>query len=62
LYGEVILSGEGSTVLLDAIHRFVALTGQIGVKGSDPQVRELMVTLRRAGFSSFQISELSGGK
>jgi len=34
----------------------------VGVKGSDPEVKELMVTLRRSGFSSSQISELSGGK
>jgi len=49
-------------VLFDAVRRFVALSGQVGVKGSDPSVRELMAVLRRGGFSSSQISELSGGK
>ena len=49
-------------MLFDDVSRFVALSKQIGVKGSDPGVKELMVTLRRSGFSSSQISELSGGK
>jgi len=49
-------------VLFDTVSKFVALSKQVGVKGSDPGVKELMVTLRRSGFSSSQISELSGGK
>jgi hypothetical protein len=49
-------------VLFDAVRRFVALSGQVGVKGSDFEVKELMVFLRRSGFSSSQIKELSGGK
>ena len=49
-------------MLFDAVRRFVAISQQVGVKGSDPQVKELMVTLRRSGFSSSQISELSGGE
>jgi len=49
-------------VLFNIVRRFVALSGQVGVKGSDPSVRELMAVLRRGGFSSSQISELSGGK
>ncbi|UCD44344.1 MAG: hypothetical protein JSV27_09465 [Candidatus Bathyarchaeota archaeon] len=49
-------------MLFDAVRRFVALSEQVGVKGSDPVVKEFMVTLRRSGFSSSQISELSGGK
>jgi len=49
-------------MLFDAVRRFVALSGQVGVKGSDPSVRELMAVLRRGGFSSSQICELSGGK
>ena len=49
-------------MLFDAVRRFVALSEQVGVKGSDPGVKGLMVTLRRSGFSSSQISELSGGK
>ena len=47
-------------MLLNTIKRFVALSKQIGLKGSDPQIKELMTTLRRSGFSSSQISELSG--
>ena len=46
--------------MFDAVRRFVALSKQGGVKGSDSGVKELMVTLRRSGFSSSQISELSG--
>jgi hypothetical protein len=49
-------------VLIDAVRRFVALSEQVGVKGSDPMVKELMVSLRKSGLSSSQISELSGGK
>ena len=49
-------------MLFNIVRRFVALSGQVGVKGSDPSVRELMAVLRRGGFSSSQISELSGGK
>jgi hypothetical protein len=49
-------------VLFDAVRRFVALSEQVGVKGSDPMVKELMVTHRESGLSSSQISKLSGGK
>jgi hypothetical protein len=37
----------------------VALSKQFGVKGSDPEVKKLMVTLRRMGFSSSEIRKLS---
>jgi hypothetical protein len=49
-------------MLIDAVRRFVTLSKQHGVKGSDPSVKELMTTLRRSGYSSSQISELSGWK
>jgi hypothetical protein len=49
-------------MVFDVIREFVALSEQVGVKGSDHRIRELMTTLRRSGFSSPQISELSGGK
>ena len=58
----IFFSGFSSSVLFDTVRRFVALSGQVGVKGSDPSVKELMAALRRGGFSSSQISELSGGK
>ena len=58
----IFFGGIFSSVLFDAVRRFVALSGQVGVKGSDPSVKELMAFLRRGGFSSSQISELSGGK
>jgi hypothetical protein len=63
LWVKVIFSGGiSSSVLFDAVRRFVSLSEQVGVKGSDPSVRELMTVLRSGGFSSSQISELSGGK
>ena len=49
-------------MLFDTVHRFVTLSTQHSVKGSDPLVKELMTTLRRSGYSSSQISELSGWK
>jgi hypothetical protein len=49
-------------MLFDAVCEFAALSDMVGVKGSDHRVVELMVNLRRSGFSSPQISELSGGK
>jgi hypothetical protein len=49
-------------MLIDAVQRFVTLSKQYGIKGSDPLVKEIMTTLRRSGFSSHQISELSGWK
>jgi hypothetical protein len=49
-------------MLFDAICEFVALSDQVGVKGSHHRVRELMAAFRRSGFSSPQISELSGAK
>lgn len=49
-------------MLLDAVREFTAISRHVSVKGSDPHVKELMVTLRRGGFSSSEISELSGGK
>ena len=49
-------------MLYDTVSRFVEISRQIGVKGSEPYVRELMATLRRSGFSSAEISELSGDK
>lgn len=60
--GVVLLSGEVAPVnLLGVVQRFTNLADQIGVKGSDPRVKSLMVTLRRSGFSSEEISELSHG-
>ena len=49
-------------MLFDVVHRFVTLSKQHGIKGSDPIVKELMTTLRRSGYSSSQVSELSGWK
>ena len=60
---KVIISGTVfSPVVFDVICEFLALSDQVGVKGSDHRIRELMTTLRRSGFSSPRISELSGGK
>jgi hypothetical protein len=47
-------------MLLEALREFVALTGLPG-KASNPRLKELMVTLRRAGLTSPQIVALSGG-
>ena len=49
-------------MLFGAVRRFVTLSKHVGVKGSDPSVKELMVILRRSRLSSSQISELSGWK
>jgi len=49
-------------MLVNNVHRFVALSKQVGIKGSDPKIKELMNTFRKSGFSSSQISELSGGR
>jgi hypothetical protein len=49
-------------MLFDEVRRFVSLSNRFGVKGSNPQVKELMTLLRRSGFTSSDINELSGGK
>jgi hypothetical protein len=55
LWVKVFFSGGiSSSVLFDAVCRFVALSRHVSVKGSDPSVKELMAVLRRGGFSSFQ--------
>ena len=48
-------------MLLDALREFVALARVPG-KASNPRLKELMVTLRRAGLTSPQIVTLSGGR
>ena len=40
----------------------MALSNRVGVQGSDSSVKKLMTLLRKSGFSSSEISELSGGK
>ena len=49
-------------MLFDKVRRFVSFSNRFGVKGSNPQVKELMTLLRRSGFTSSDIHELSGGK
>jgi hypothetical protein len=49
--------------LLDLIREFVALSGESAWGGDSlPRVKELMIELRRRGFTSLEISELSGGR
>ena len=49
--------------LLDLVREFVALSGESQWGGDSlPRVRELMVELRRRGFTSLEVSELSGGR
>ena len=49
--------------LLDLVREFVALSGESEWGGDSlPRVRELMVELRRRGFTSLEVSELSGGR
>jgi len=54
---------EGAESLLGVVREFVALSGEDGVRGSSlVRVKELMAVLRGCGFSSGEISELSGGR
>jgi hypothetical protein len=48
-------------MLSEALREFVAVTGVAG-KASNPRLKELMVTLRRAGLTSPNVVALSGGK
>jgi hypothetical protein len=49
--------------LLDLVSEFVALSGESEWGGDSlPRVKELMVELRRRGFTSLEVSELSGGR
>jgi hypothetical protein len=49
--------------LLDLVSEFVALSGESEWGGDSlPKVKELMVELRRRGFTSLEVSELSGGR
>ena len=49
-------------MLPESIKKFVSLSKQDDIKGSNPIIKELMKKLRKSGFSSHQISELSGWK
>jgi hypothetical protein len=52
-----------SSVLLDVVREFVAFSESGGVRGRTlDRVCELMVVLRRAGFSGGEIERLSGGR
>ncbi|MCX6653573.1 MAG: hypothetical protein NTY03_00475 [Candidatus Bathyarchaeota archaeon] len=54
---------EGAESLLGAVREFVALSGEDVVRGSSlVRAKEFMAVLRRCGFSSGEISELSGGR
>ncbi len=49
--------------LLNLVREFVALSGESKWGGDSlPRVKELMVGLRRRGFTSLEVSELSGNR
>ena len=67
VWGEVIMSSVGLDVvrvmsLLDVVWEFVVLSGMSVWGGDIPRARELMVELKGMGFSSGEISGLSGGR